>query len=229
MAPPIWVERQPHLTSRPRPAPSTAPSAAFRTPSSPRSPGHNLASTSITPHLLIRRAEVADADAIGRVHVTAWQAAYRGLVPDDVLASLDATARAEQWRNALASSGESGVASFDDDKATVLVAEDPSGNVVGIAAVGRHRGSADPTVGELWMMNLAPAAWGRDIAPPLLRAAEKGLRDLGFSAAVLWVAEGNGRARRFYEREGWTLDGAVKTQTPSGLALRQVCYRRALR
>lgn len=29
-------------------------------------------------------------------------------------------------------------------------------------------------------------------------------------AACLWVLAGNGRARRFYERQGWSADGATR-------------------
>jgi hypothetical protein len=42
---------------------------------------------------------------------------------------------------------------------------------------------------------------------------------------VLWVLEANGRARRFYEREGWTLEGGTRT-TPLGPS--EVRYRRTL-
>ncbi len=41
------------------------------------------------PAPLIRAAEPADAAALGRVHVRAWQAAYPGVMPDDFLDGLD--------------------------------------------------------------------------------------------------------------------------------------------
>jgi len=36
-------------------------------------------------HMLLRPAEPDDALAVARVHVRAWQAAYRTLLPDDYL------------------------------------------------------------------------------------------------------------------------------------------------
>jgi hypothetical protein len=42
------------------------------------------------------------------------------------------------------------------------------------------------------------------------RGASDRLVELGFEAAMLWVVKGNARARRFYEREGWTPDGTEK-------------------
>jgi hypothetical protein len=44
--------------------------------------------------LTIRAATVADATAIGEVHVRSWQAAYAGLIPADFLARLSAESRA---------------------------------------------------------------------------------------------------------------------------------------
>jgi hypothetical protein len=43
--------------------------------------------------------------------------------------------------------------------------------------------------------------------------------------AVLWVAEANSRARRFYEREGWQADDETR---PSPLGPRERRYSRTL-
>lgn len=176
----------------------------------------------------IRRASVGDADGVGRVHVSAMRAAYRGAMPDEWLDALDDRQQAERWRSDLASGGDPGVVRSQAGDAVLLVAEDDSGEVVGITAVGADRGRPERSVGELWMMNLAPAAWGRGVGPPLLRAAEDELRQLGFTEAVLWVLESNARARRFYERGGWMHDGAVKDEPRPGFLLHQVRYRRSL-
>jgi len=45
----------------------------------------------------VRHATVDDAPALGRVHVRAWQAAYRGQMPDDYLEGLRAEERAAGW------------------------------------------------------------------------------------------------------------------------------------
>jgi len=46
----------------------------------------------------IRPASVNDADAVGEVHVRAWQSAYRGEMPDDYLDGLQAHDHATRWR-----------------------------------------------------------------------------------------------------------------------------------
>ena len=44
--------------------------------------------------MIVRDATLADAPAIGRVHVAAWRSAYAGVTGDSFLASLDSAERA---------------------------------------------------------------------------------------------------------------------------------------
>jgi GNAT superfamily N-acetyltransferase len=156
-----------------------------------------------------------DAEAIGRVHVTAWQAAYRGHMPDDLLDGMDPVARAAQWRERIGS-----------DEAVPLVVEDEHGQVVGVSHVGPDR--QQPARGELWMINVAPEAWGKGLGRALLDAATAKLRDDGYSEAVLWVVDGNSRARRFYEAAGWHADGTARREDVGGALVTEVRYRRQL-
>lgn len=48
--------------------------------------------------VVVRDATADDADALGVLHVRAWQAAYRGAMPDDYLDGLNAADRAELWQ-----------------------------------------------------------------------------------------------------------------------------------
>ena len=50
---------------------------------------------------LVRSAELDDATAIARVHVATWRSAYRGLLPDEFLASLSQSHYEERWRRSL--------------------------------------------------------------------------------------------------------------------------------
>jgi GNAT superfamily N-acetyltransferase len=100
--------------------------------------------------------------------------------------------------------------------------------VAGISVVGPSRREEPSGVGELWMINLEPAAWGRGLGTKLLAAATDELRRAGFVEAVLWVVAGNRRARRFYEREGWRPDGREITEDARGFPVTEVGYRREL-
>ena len=61
-----------------------------------------------------------------------------------------------------------------------------------------------------------------------MAAAVDELRVLGFDEAILWVLDGNTRARRFYELAGWQPDGAEKQMVWRGVEVHEVRYRRAL-
>lgn len=176
----------------------------------------------------IRSAGPDDSEAIGRVHIAAWQAAYRGLMPDEFLDDLDGAVRGQRWRAALAAGPGDGRYQEGDLEGVALVIEDEDGEVAGISVVGLPRRPEPPGVGELWMINVDPVAWGRGVAPALLAAATDELRRLGFEEAVLWVLSGNGRARRFYERSGWVADGTEHRDDARGFEAVEVRYRRPL-
>ena len=61
---------------------------------------------------------------------------------------------------------------------------------------------SDGETGELYAINLDPDHWGRGLGRALLAEVTRGLADVGYHSAVLWVATGNERARRLYESEG---------------------------
>jgi L-amino acid N-acyltransferase YncA len=119
------------------------------------------------------------------------------MMPDAFLASLDGVARAARWRVWLGAPTEG---------RRVLVALDDTEVLVGFASVGPARDEPGER-GELYAINVAPAAWGTGAATALLAAATRALADLGHREAMLWVLRENARARRFYQREGWVQEG----------------------
>jgi GNAT superfamily N-acetyltransferase len=150
----------------------------------------------------IREANETDLDRVGEIRTVAWQAAYRGILADDVLDGLDARAEAERWRGFWKE--------FPANGSTLLVAED-GGEVLGYALVrsrARDESLADD-VGELIAIYLHPEAWGAGAGQALFEAAGERLRTEGCRGAVLWTFAANNRARRFYERNGWQPDGAA--------------------
>lgn len=148
----------------------------------------------------VRDAVVTDADAIGRIHVRCWRHAYVGLMPHELLESLDEDARVEKWRHTLATA----VA-----RRAVLVSVDAHSAVTGFAVIGPTQdGTGLAHVGELAAIYLAPAAIGTGVGRVLLASAMDRLRAEGFTQARLDVIPGNTRARAVYERAGWRADGA---------------------
>jgi ribosomal protein S18 acetylase RimI-like enzyme len=167
----------------------------------------------------VRPAGVDDADGIGRVQVRSWQVAYRGLMPDDVLDALDPAARAQWWRQCVASQG------FGQ---TVLVAVDTAARtVVGFVSAGDAHGPAtEPdNAGEVYAIYVEPQGWGIGTGWALLDAAVTYLAATGRRPVRLWSLDGNERACRFYERYGFVADGATGTHpVGAGPDLRTVRY-----
>jgi GNAT superfamily N-acetyltransferase len=166
----------------------------------------------------VRPATLADADAIGRVQVETWRAAYTGLMPDEAIAAFDVATRQRMWREGLAREPRPGSATFVAER---------DGAVVGFSTVGAARGET-AGIGELYAIYVDAASWGTGAGRALMAAAEASLRTSGFGEAVLWVLEGNERAERFYRAGGWAADGGRKLDDFAGPPVPELRYRKAL-
>jgi len=168
---------------------------------------------------MVRSATAADGDAIGRVQVETWRAAYRGLMPDEAIARFDVAARQRQWREGLAREPRPGSATF--------VAE-LEGEVVGFASVGASWDEEAEAEAQLYSIYLHPSCWDRGIGRALLQRAEESMRSSGYRRGVLWVLEGNERAERFYRAAGWEQDGGRKVEEFQGATVAELRYRKRL-
>jgi len=161
-------------------------------------------------HLVVREAQVNDAEGFVAAHEAAWNATI-GVIVDSTLEELAPLAqRLAGYRKGIEESPAN---------ARAWLAE-RSGEIVGIAVSVRE----SPRSVELRDLYVVPGAWGTGVASTLLRAA---IDSVGEDAeeAFLWVGAENVRARRFYEREGWSPDGASRT---SPLGPSELRYRRLL-
>jgi RimJ/RimL family protein N-acetyltransferase len=157
---------------------------------------------------VIRPATPDDAEAVARVHVRTWQAAYGHVFPADRLASLSTQGRVEQFRR----------------HPPIVAQADRS--IVGFVSVGASRD--EDAEGELYAIYVDPVHWGTGVGRELIAAGEARLRDLGHHDVVLWVLEDNPRARRFYEAAGWRLDGGRRPIEFLGVEVPEVRYRKQL-
>jgi len=171
--------------------------------------------------MTIREAVAADIPQMALVHVRSWQAAYRGLIPQDYLDSLDPADRADRWSRIMRD--------LDPARGGVLVAEGNGGlcGLVCFGPTGDEDADSDQ-VGEVKAIYLAAEAWGQGHGRALMGVSLQRLAGAGFSEVTLWVLDANARARRFYELAGFQPDGAVKIDDRGTFQLREVRYRRPL-
>ena len=169
--------------------------------------------------VVIRPAGIADAEAIARVRIASWRAAYRGIVPDAVLDGFEPGGEAVLWRERLATPGRVWM--------RVGFAGDPPA-LAGYVTAGPGRHADEGGLGEVWAVYVDPASQGRGVGRALMEAAVRGLMARGFREAVLWVFEANAPARGFYEHLGWAPDGAAKAFEIGGAAPIEIRYRRRL-
>lgn len=159
-----------------------------------------------------------DAEALARVHVRAWRAAYRGLMPAEYLENLDIAERTEVWRQRLDGPGQG----------PQLLVGTVDGQVAGFTAYGVARDPESGGAGELYAINVHPDHWRTGVGSVLLSASHDGLAALGYDRAVLWVLPRNERARHFYESRGWVAEAVERSIEIEGLTVPEIRYTRAV-
>lgn len=170
--------------------------------------------------MLIRAATTDDLLDLAKVHLVSCQAAYREVLPADVLNALSVDDFLEAWRHLLEGHGYRN-----------LLGE-LEGRVVGFVSFGPAR---DPdvtpqTTAEIYGMYLHPSAWARGFGRALWHESLKTTLADGYREVVLWVLADNARARRFYEVAGFHHHAADQRPAPRfGVGFNELRYRRPLR
>lgn len=169
----------------------------------------------------IRLAGPADADALARIQVASWRAAYGSVMPAALLANLTAAPHAAAFREMLAPPQAPGF------RLWVL---EWRGRLMGYAAAGpcRDTGFNPATTAELYALYFLKEAWGHGLGRALMAAVLAEFRRQGFQRATLWVLERNARARKFYQAGQWRPTQAPRTIWQDGIALREIQYQISL-
>ncbi|MBQ8509849.1 MAG: GNAT family N-acetyltransferase [Clostridia bacterium] len=164
----------------------------------------------------IRRAVAEDYADFARVLCQCWRETYAGLIPDDVLdRNTDEVHRRQMFASIMGKRGQFYAIAFDGLRP------------VGIVNAGVSREDGDPAdMGELAAIYTLAETYGSGLGQALFDAAMDALRGMGMAQAKLFVLEANGRARRFYEKNGFTLTDRLPYGGPGETPL--VCYQRVL-
>ncbi|MFF1356809.1 GNAT family N-acetyltransferase [Streptomyces sp. NPDC058297] len=170
----------------------------------------------------IRVRDMADADceAVAGIRVRGWRTAYAGLMPASYLAALSIEEDAARRRERLALAGSS----------VVNVVAERAGDLVGWACHGPSRDDdLPPGEAELYAIYVHDGQLSTGVGRALLHTCLDRCADAGYERIRLWVLKGNARARRFYERAGFTPDGAEEPYEVDGEPVPEVRYVRAVR
>jgi ribosomal protein S18 acetylase RimI-like enzyme len=135
-----------------------------------------------------------DAGELAQVHVQAWREAYGELLAERFYDDAAQRRRRVMW---------SGLLSKEHARKRVRLARS-EGRLVGFVAggpAGEHLGQQPVRDEQLYALYVLSSCYGQGVGQALLDHA------LGERPAQLWVAKENTRARRFYEKNGFTADG----------------------
>jgi ribosomal protein S18 acetylase RimI-like enzyme len=154
-----------------------------------------------TADVSVRTAWSADADPIAAVQIRAWRQAYAGVLPADVLDSLDHAAFAAQWTQAITRPAQA--------RTRVLVALDRT-DVVGFALTAvADDPDADPARdGQVAEFVVDPGHQRAGHGSRLIQACADTLRADRFTRATIWLTSTDDALRGFLSEAGWATDGA---------------------
>jgi ribosomal protein S18 acetylase RimI-like enzyme len=141
--------------------------------------------------LAIRRPTADEAAELAALHIACWQEAYRGIVPDEVLAGADLTRRTAVWQGAIANHERIVLAAFDG--------RNPVGFVMAGAALETLFAGMD---GHIPALYVAASHYRRGIGRRLMGEAARAWQAQGGRSLALGVLAANARARAFYEACG---------------------------
>jgi len=142
---------------------------------------------------------LADVEELASVHVQAWREAYGALLPEHFYDDVARQGRRGMWSRRL---------SEVDSGQRVRVARQGD-RIVGFVVRGpatEHQGHPPVRDEQLFALYVLSCCYGQGVGQVLLDEALRG------RPAQLWVAKDNSRARRFYEKNGFTDDGTEQTE-----------------
>jgi len=143
---------------------------------------------------MIRRAEPGDEKILSRIQAESWHAAFAGILSSEELEHCTNLQRTEQmYHNILRRDGCN------------MAIEFVRGEPHCIAAWGKNRCELGDTVGELVCIHSMHDNWGKGYGSAMMLYVLDMLRREQYISVILWVFEANTRARRFYEKHGFSL------------------------
>ena len=157
--------------------------------------------------IMVRDAQVLDAPAMGRLMVTTWLRAHRTHIPPAAWhrrqASWTPEASAAGWERHLRERD----ADPGGARACYLIAEDPAGSLIAVAAAAVAADDPTGTTGEVGSLYVHPDHQRHGLGRQLLQQLATRLHAMGVQTLHIGVLATNVEAQRFYEGLGGHLGG----------------------
>lgn len=165
------------------------------------------------PEVTVRRAASSDLPAIAEIHVKSWQQAYKGLIDQAYLDSLDVAKRLAVWHDIFAKQSEPGF--------NIFVAE-INGTIIGFLSTSPPESeNGDVYIGAVYLLQ---NSWSQGAGYKLFTRALEAFRAANFTRPYLWVLDTNALAINAYRRWGGkVVPGVVKESARGDTTLREIC------
>lgn len=146
------------------------------------------------PEWIIRPAVPEDAPVLARIQTEAWKAAFGGILSPEALAQATNSEEAQAMH-----------AFVLEHQLAHVSLQCIDGTPQGMTAWSENRDNLGCDTAELICIHSLPQFWGHGYGAHMIQHALEEAKHAGYVRLVLWVFEGNERARRFYEKHGFHL------------------------
>lgn len=162
--------------------------------------------------MIIRKAILADAPMIAKVHVDSWRTTYQDIISKDFLDKLSYEQRTELWRR-----------NITEDNNYILVAENDQGEIVGFADAWKRETNQEENSIDLTSIYLLKEYQGMGIGKKLLKELFKYFKQMNYEHVFVEVLADN-NTRQFYEYYGAKLVKTVQIKI-GGKILNELIYQ----
>lgn len=141
-----------------------------------------------------------DSVSASKIFAESWKAAYKGIISDETLSGVTP----DFWVNMFNSN-------YDNHRFEVAILS-AGGEDAGAGGYGMSRDYGENS-GEILSIYFLDKVWGKGYSKPLIDFMLNRLREKGYEMVHLWTLRDNVRARKFYEKCGFSFTGKEKYTT----------------
>ncbi|MET3320228.1 UNVERIFIED_ORG: ribosomal protein S18 acetylase RimI-like enzyme [Peribacillus simplex] len=159
----------------------------------------------------IRKATEKDVTGIAYVHINSWQSTYKGILPNQYLASLNLETRKKNWLRNLKMLHNA-----------TYIAENGEGQIIGFVAGGPEQTNDPHIQGEVYAIYLLKEYQRQGIGRKMIKTVVYELIDKEHKNLIIWALKDNPSCG-FYKALGGHVI-AEKTVKMAGIELIEVGY-----